>query len=149
MTELADPTITSTAIVPSGDNEPAAPLCAGLSEGAPVMPDRESVRFLAALTPARKERSLSWLVARCYDRNDDTGLWNWLGDRADDLRIWLQHRRVDKGVGWCRLATVGRKVNSADRTSTPPRHLTPLPDECYPPGAVSIPVRPENARSSR
>lgn len=106
-------------------------------------------RFLAALHPTRKERALSWLVGRCYDRNGESGPWNWLGDRADDLRVWLQNRRADKGVGWSRLATVGRKVNSADRTSTPPRHLPPLPDECYPPGAVPIPYEPDSGARKR
>lgn len=61
--------------------------------------DYQVRRLLAAIHPTRRERVLSSLVGWCYQRNDERGPFNWLGDRADDLRCTLQRRRCDKQVG--------------------------------------------------
>jgi hypothetical protein len=53
-------------------------------------------RLLAAIYPPRRERVLMWLVGRCYHRAE-TGPIGWLGDRADDLRVWSLRRRASGG----------------------------------------------------
>lgn len=75
------------------DNPDAAPEgCAACDRDAEAL----VARLLIAIHPTRKERALSWLVGRCYALNDESGPWNWLGDRADNARVWLQRRRCDR-----------------------------------------------------
>jgi hypothetical protein len=86
---------------------------------------------------------------------DVPATWEHADEALAAMECWCDDHLPDGAVvvpdgesaGWSRPATVGRKVNSADGTSTPPRHLPPLPDECYPPGAVPIPYEPDNGSS--
>lgn len=60
------------------------------------MSDIEVARLLAAIFPTRVERVLQAVVTSCY-RRSYTGLFGWVGDRADDLRCRLQWRRARLG----------------------------------------------------
>jgi hypothetical protein len=55
--------------------------------------------LLEILIPTRYQRAravLDGVVGWCYERNDERGPCNWLGDRADDARLWLMRRAADR-----------------------------------------------------
>lgn len=55
--------------------------------------DLQTKQTLASLYPTRIERVLERLVTAAY-RINEYGITGWIGDRADDLRVWLQKRRA-------------------------------------------------------
>lgn len=55
-------------------------------------PRVKTERVMNAIYATRPERFLEWLVGRCY-RLSESGVFGWLGDRADDLRVRSQERR--------------------------------------------------------
>lgn len=57
--------------------------------------DLEARRLLAAIYPTRLERVLGAVVTWAY-RPHSSRPRVWLGHRGDDLRLWLQRRRVAK-----------------------------------------------------
>ncbi len=61
----------------------------------PTPTDEQIHTLLASLRPTRIERVLSAIVTRAY-RINEHGVPGWLGDRADDMRVWSQKRRGAK-----------------------------------------------------
>lgn len=57
---------------------------------------REVSRLLAAIFPTKFEERLMRLTGWCY-RHENNKTLNWIGDRADDVRVVLQRRRARRG----------------------------------------------------
>lgn len=117
------------------------------------MSDQQEAAIVLPVVPARGHGTqFAFACLDCAGEGslDVEATWEHADPERASLECWcdrhlpnnaVEVREGDESVGWFRLATVGRKVNSADSTSTPPRHLPPLPEGCYPPGSVPIPVR--------
>lgn len=53
-------------------------------------------QVLAAIMPRRREKVLSWIVSSCY-AHPESRVLDWVGDRADDLRVASQRWRAKHG----------------------------------------------------
>jgi hypothetical protein len=59
--------------------------------------DLEVRRLLCAINPTWYERALGRVVTVAYKlAPSEKGPIDWIGDRADDLRVWSWHRRAGR-----------------------------------------------------